>query len=245
MGTEGYIKLHRRMMEWQWYSDTKTKIVFIHLLLSATHKETTYRKVTLKPGQVATSIRRISEETGLTIKQVRGALDNLKWSGEVASKRANKFSVITIEKWGMYQCGEQEEGKQNGEQMGKKTGNQRANAKNKNVKNINNIYIYTAVIDHLNETTGRDFKSTTTATKSKIDARLNEGFVLDDFIAVIDKKAAQWRDDPKMSKYLRPETLFGNKFEGYLNETEVSPRTSSQDVPDWEKELMEDANGKK
>jgi uncharacterized phage protein (TIGR02220 family) len=76
------------------------------------------------------------------------------------------------------------------------------------------------IISHLNDRAGTRYKCSTRKTRSLISARLNEGFSLDDFISVIDKKCCDWGNDAKMSKYLRPETLFGTKFEGYLNERE-------------------------
>lgn len=73
------------------------------------------------------------------------------------------------------------------------------------------------VIDYLNKTTKKNFRKNTPKTRKLINTRLKEGFLEDDFYRVIDVKASQWlRGD--MEKYLRPETLFSNKFEGYLNE---------------------------
>jgi len=73
------------------------------------------------------------------------------------------------------------------------------------------------VIEYLNNKIGSNYKTTTKSTIEKINARLNEGYSLDDFIAVIDKKADEWLGT-EMEKYLRPETLFGTKFESYLNQ---------------------------
>ena len=73
------------------------------------------------------------------------------------------------------------------------------------------------IIDYLNAVIGSSYRSSSKKTTSLIRARLNEGFTVDDFKAVIDKKAASW-GGTDMAKYLRPETLFGTKFEGYLNE---------------------------
>lgn len=81
------------------------------------------------------------------------------------------------------------------------------------------------IISYLNEKTESAYKTTTKKTQSCIRARLDEGFKVDDFKTVIDKKCAEWIGDPKMEKYLRPETLFGTKFEGYLN-AKVSKQTS-------------------
>ena len=87
-------------------------------------------------------------------------------------------------------------------------------------KDSNSIYSRerAEVIEYLNEVCGTDYKPTSKKTKDLINARLKEGFTVEDFKTVIYKKAKQWVDDPKMCKYLRPETLFSNKFEGYLNE---------------------------
>ncbi len=77
--------------------------------------------------------------------------------------------------------------------------------------------IYISIVEYLNEKAGTKYKPTTAKTKSVINGRLAEGFKLEDFKTVIDKKCAEWINNEQMAKYLRPETLFGTKFEGYLN----------------------------
>ncbi len=83
---------------------------------------------------------------------------------------------------------------------------------------IYNVEIVKEIIDYLNLVTKSKYKYTTSSTKRLINARLNEGFSVDDFKRVIDIKNAQWSKDNKMKEYLRPETLFGSKFESYLNQ---------------------------
>ena len=80
-----------------------------------------------------------------------------------------------------------------------------------------NKYIYSRVIDYLNEKLGTSYKSTTRSTQEHINARLKEGFTEDDFIKVIDKKCKEWKNT-KFEKFLRPDTLFSTKFESYLNQ---------------------------
>lgn len=82
-----------------------------------------------------------------------------------------------------------------------------------------------AVIAYLNQTLGTKYKSRTKKTVELIRARANEGFTLEDFKEVISKKASEWQNTD-MAKFLRPETLFGTKFEGYLNQTTVKPKTT-------------------
>ena len=74
-----------------------------------------------------------------------------------------------------------------------------------------------------------DFKSTSKKTKTLIHARVNEGFTLENFKSVIDIKTSQWKNDKAMCKYLRPETLFGTKFEGYLNEAPPITDSTEED----------------
>ena len=72
------------------------------------------------------------------------------------------------------------------------------------------------IVDYLNQKTGRKYNARTTATRKHICARMKEGYTIDDFRAVIDNRVRAWSNDPKMKEYLRPETLFGQKFDGYL-----------------------------
>lgn len=85
---------------------------------------------------------------------------------------------------------------------------------------------YAEIIDFLNEKAGTSYRASGEKTKSCIRARWNDGFRLDDFKAVIAGKSGQWKGTD-MAKYLRPETLFGTKFEGYLNEGGTSNGTNS------------------
>ena len=90
---------------------------------------------------------------------------------------------------------------------------------------------YKEIIDYLNKKAGTQYRYKTKKTKKKIEARYNEGFAIDDFKKVIDIKCDEWLSDPKMCKYIRPETLFGNKFESYLNKP--IPRINNNQLPEW------------
>lgn len=95
--------------------------------------------------------------------------------------------------------------------------------------------IYKSIIDYLNNKLGTNYRYNTAKNKSSIDARLKEGFTEEDFKIVIDKKVKEWQYTD-MTKYLRPETLFGNKFESYLNQPEVTKNITTKDVAnmiDW------------
>lgn len=92
------------------------------------------------------------------------------------------------------------------------------------------------VVQALNEETGAHYRPTSKATMRHVLARLREGFTVDECKEVIRKKADEWGGDPKMSKYLRPETLFGSKFESYLNAPE-DPK--ARELAEWKKSIDE------
>ena len=96
-------------------------------------------------------------------------------------------------------------------------------SKKEKEKEKEKIYIpYQEIIEHLNLKAGTGYRHNSKTTRKHIHARWEDGFVLDDFKAVIDNKVVDWLEDSKYGKYLRPETLFGTKFESYLNKPAVN-----------------------
>ena len=100
---EGFITLHRKLLEWEWYDHTNTKVLFIHCLLKANHKPAKWRGFDIKRGEFRTSISNLSKETGLTIKQVRIALDNLVKTGELGKQTTSVNTTISVLKYDNYQ----------------------------------------------------------------------------------------------------------------------------------------------
>lgn len=100
---EAFIKLHRKMLDWEWYDDPNTCRLFIHCLLRANWKACRWHGIEIRPGQFITSLPSLAEETHLSVHQVRTALEHLKMTGEVADKAFNKFRIITVNNWKDYQ----------------------------------------------------------------------------------------------------------------------------------------------
>lgn len=92
-------------------------------------------------------------------------------------------------------------------------------------KNINTIK---EIVAYLNEKTGHTYRYQNTVTQKHIVARLNENYTVDDFKVVIDYKCLEWGNDDKMKQYLRPETLFGTKFESYLQSAKSEQSTTAK-----------------
>ena len=107
-----YIKLNRRILEWEWYSDINTKTLFLHMLLKANWKDGRFQGTEIPRGSFVSSISKLSEETGLTERKVRTALEHLKTTGEVTSKSSSKFTVFTIKNYCCYQSTDTQNDKQ-------------------------------------------------------------------------------------------------------------------------------------
>lgn len=92
----GWIKLHRQLLEWEWYDDTNTKCLFLHCLLRANHSDTEWRGHKIKRGQFLTSVDTLTRETGLSVSQIRTSLKKLISTNEIASKSQARSTVITV-----------------------------------------------------------------------------------------------------------------------------------------------------
>ena len=99
----GFIKLHRKLIEWEWFADSKTFHVFMYLLLDANHTEKKWRGITVDRGQTLTGRIKISEATGVSQQSVRTALSNLSSTDEITIQSTNRFSIITICNYNKYQ----------------------------------------------------------------------------------------------------------------------------------------------
>ena len=123
----GWIKLHRKMLDWEWYNDVNTKVVFLHLILTANNTDSKYRGQDIKRGELVTSYSQLSEQLGLSVKSVRTAIEHL-LDGQTIGKRNGKpiginGMIITICNYDVYNRNDLKEGKRNG----KPIGTQRAN----------------------------------------------------------------------------------------------------------------------
>lgn len=106
-----FIKVYRKLMEWEWYTDVNTTKLFIHCLLRANWKAGKWQGINYLPGEFITSLPSLAEESGLTVRQVRTSLDKLISTGELTSKttdsvtgkKLTKNRVIVVNNWDKYQ----------------------------------------------------------------------------------------------------------------------------------------------
>lgn len=98
-----YIKLSRKMLEWEWYKNVNTKTLFIHMLLKANWKAGKFEGVIIPRGSFVSSISHLSKETNLTVDQVRTAISHLISTNEITKQTYPKFTVFTLVNWELYQ----------------------------------------------------------------------------------------------------------------------------------------------
>lgn len=99
----GFIKLHRQLLNWEWYDDINTFRLFTHLLLKANYEPTKWHGIDINIGQFLTSRESLAKQTGLTEQQVRTALTKLKSTSEITSQSNNNYTLITIINWHKWQ----------------------------------------------------------------------------------------------------------------------------------------------
>lgn len=133
--SQGFIKLYRSFMNWEWYDDANTKSLFLHCLLRANHEMTKWRGQIIERGSFVTSLSHLASELNLSIKQVRYCINKLKMTGELTHKGNNRNSIITVNNYELYQ--------ENGQTKDNELTNERQSegkqgATNKNLKNEKN-----------------------------------------------------------------------------------------------------------
>ena len=106
MADSGYIKLHRKLLNWCWWHDLNTRSLFIYLLLAANWEDKHFHNITVKRGQLVTSVASLSKNVGISAKAVRVALNHLKTTNEVAIETTNKWTLITVVNYEKYQLNE-------------------------------------------------------------------------------------------------------------------------------------------
>ncbi len=99
----GYIKIYKKLENWQWYKYSSTLHLFLDLLLDANWQESKVGTIVIDRGQVLTSLERMSLRTGLSYREIRTSLRRLQESGEIDKQTTNKYTIITIRKYNDYQ----------------------------------------------------------------------------------------------------------------------------------------------
>ena len=143
----GWVKTYRQLEEWEWYQDSQMVHLLVHLIIKANHADLQWRGITIKRGQLLTSRRKLSIETGISEQSIRTCLDRLQSTNEVTITSTNRNSIITVTKYDDYQSNETEINQPTNQQSTSQlTNNQPAinqpsNKNDKNDKEYKNIIL--------------------------------------------------------------------------------------------------------
>lgn len=206
MAERGYIIVMRDIQDsWVW-DDANYLKWWLDISMMARYKEGSYAKgtqiVTIPIGAFHTSLVSLANRWGVSRKRVTTYISMLEKDGYIRTESDRFGTTIYLQQH------HTEEEKQEPSTP----------PKPKKPKESNTDVIK-EIIDYLNTVSGKNYKASSSKTITCINARLNEKFTIEDFKKVIDAKCREWKGNEKMEKYIRPETLFGTKFEGYLNES--------------------------
>lgn len=185
---KGFIKLHRSILDWEWYKDANTKHLFIHLLLNSCYDNCRFMGKSVKRGEYITSLTRLSSDLNIPVRQLRTSLKRLVKTGEIDTQTTNKYTKVTILNYDSYQVDEVKKKKE--ETRKRQTIDTQPTEISKNIrkKEDNKTMIDICKADIIwKETTAMHFS----LTLSKIDVALDKFLQV---LTITDEKKTSMRD---------------------------------------------------
>lgn len=224
----GFIVLHRKFTDWEWYDDINTKTLFLHLLLMANWKDKKWHGITVKRGQFLTSRDALSKQTGLSIQQTRTAIAKLISTNEVTKNTTPNYTLITVVNYDKYQ---------NYQPTNQPASNQRATNEqpllNKD-NNINNKYIcsFENFWDKYPRRVGK------TKARSVYNRKASSPLKEKKIMEGLEKYLKKWRVEQTLMEYIPHPTTWLNQ-ERWNDEVEISREVENKNFRKFEKNMAE------
>jgi hypothetical protein len=148
----GWIKLHRKLLEWEWYNDVNVRITFLHCLLKANYEDKKWKGTIIKRGSFISSISHLSAEIGITEQKLKTAIKKLKLTNEITSESTNLNTVFTVIRYDLYQSDNELNNKRvtNEQQTNNKQITTTKESNKIRSKEINNNIVLEGVIEYFN-----------------------------------------------------------------------------------------------
>ena len=169
---EGWIKIHRKILDWEWYGNVNVLGLWLHLLLKANYSDKQWQGIVIPRGSLVTSRQHLAEETNLSEQQVRRILKLLENNQQITIKTTNKYTLVTILKYDLYQVNDNENNQQINQEI-----NQQITNKEPQHKNNKNIYIY-FINKYIKQMDGKNFNE---KMRVKSEMRKDEQWILLDY----------------------------------------------------------------
>lgn len=211
----GWIALHRKLLDWEWWDDHNTTRLFLYLLLKANHEDKRWKGVLVKRGQLITGLHSLKKATGISVQSLRTSLDRLISTNEITKQSTSKFTLITICRYGDYQDKDSKVTKQS---TGKLTNDQQAT--NKQLTTNNNY----------NNITIKQNKNISIKTDMELKVRFFESFW-----AMYPRKISKLKSKEKYLKILKsnktPEKIHITILEGLKRHLPIWEKTETKFIP--------------
>lgn len=226
---EGYIKLYKQLLDWEWYDDNNTFKLFIHCLLKANYTDKNWRGLEIKRGSFVTSLGKLADETSMSLQNLRTSIKRLKSTSELTIKTSNKNSIITVVRYDKYQS-------KKDKVTSKLTNKQQSNniqltttKEYKNIKNINTMNSYSSklnferLVDYFNLCTGKKTRIVNDKAKRQLKARLKDGYKKEDIAKAILNASKSKHHKESNYKHLTLELISRpEKFDMFLHMEDVN-----------------------
>ena len=146
--SNGWVKIHRSLLDWEWWDSPDTVMLWLTILLSVNHEPKKWHGMVIQPGEMVTSLEALAKKSRLSVRRVRTSLNRLKSTQEVTYKTTSRFTLIKVVKWGDFQLRDEPTDTKSDTKSDKQSTNNRqtidkqstTNKKDKNDKNVKNIY---------------------------------------------------------------------------------------------------------
>ena len=168
--TQGWICVHRQLLEWEWFSDHNTFRLFVYFMLKANHQEKKWKGILIKRGQHLTSLDAICAGSGLTKSQVRTSIKKLKSTQEIAHESNKQHTVITVINYNLYQSNDTQVSTQVTHKSHTDSTRVTPNNNDNNDKNENKNSIHQQIADSWNEVFREDLALVAVVNKQRISA---------------------------------------------------------------------------
>lgn len=226
MLAKGYIMLYRSLLDWQWYDDINTKVLFIHLLLTVNYEPQEWHGLTIERGQRVSSYANIAKETGLSVQSVRTAINHLISTGELTHKATSKYGLFTVVNYDKFQDPTYKPTNEQQTNNSQPTNNQRQCNKAKKAKKEKESNICAFFPDLWERYPNKRGKAKVTAKAKKEMDRL--GY---DRMAACIKRYIE--DKPDWQQYQNGSTFFNGGYVDYLdNEYNQAPTSQKNEDSD-------------
>lgn len=226
MGNNGWIKLHRKILDWGWYDDIPVRLLFMHLLIIANHKDMHYHGKLIARGSLITGRTKLAAEVGISEQETRTALFKLKSTNEITIVSTSRGTQVFINHYDDYQSSSEN---QPAEQPAFQPTINQPSTTNKKVRREeakNNIISSASAessdkfkdfLEEFNKQTKRKFKLLSDKARRQLAARLKDGYTVEDIIHAVQTAYADPFHVENHYKWLTPEFITrSDKLERYL-----------------------------